>query len=242
MKTLKFGLVGVWIFVAVTFARAQTVDDIINKHINAMGGKDKISSIKTVYTEGDVEVMGQNATMTTYILNGKAFKSETEISGSKIIQCYTQTGGWMINPMSGQTSAVPVPKEQLRGQKSQFQVGGPLFDYAAQGSKAELLGTEDFNGAKDYKIKLTTSDSAVVTYYIDPTTYYISKAVTQVNMEGQDAETTIVFSDYKKTDYGFVYPMTLQLTVPQGFTLGITIKKVEINKDIDPQIFDMPKS
>jgi len=242
MKTLKTGLIFFVALTAFTGLRAQTADEIVNKYIAAIGGKDKLNSIKTVYLESSIEVMGNEASSNTYIVNGKAYKSETDFGGQKIIQCITEKGGWMINPMMGQTTAEELPKEQLKGSQAQFQVGGALVDYAAKGTTVELLGKEDVNGVSAYKLKLTTKDSAIVTYYIDPTTYYALKAVTIINANGQQAETSIVFSNYQKTDFGYVISMVQQLNLPQGISLTITNKKVEINKEIDPKIFEMPKS
>jgi outer membrane lipoprotein-sorting protein len=244
MKTRKLRLIAMSLLVGLASAHAQSVDDIIAKHVDAIGGKEKIDGIKSVYAEASMEVMGNNAPTVTTILVGKGYKSEMDFAGSKIVTCITPTFGWQINPMQGKTTADSIPADMMRGAKAQFdpgEPGSPLIDYAAKGNKVELEGTSDNNGVKDYKIKLTSKDSAVYTYYIDPTTYYIMKQEMTVSVQGQDALTTITFADYKKTDYGFVYPMTIQLTVPQGFTLNITSSKVVINKEIDPHIFDMPK-
>jgi hypothetical protein len=59
-------------------------------------------------------------------------------------------------------------------------------------------------------------------------------------MQGQPTEFTISFSDYKKTDFGVVIPYTVSLDMGQ-FNLKNTITKVEVNKTVDPSIFEMPK-
>jgi hypothetical protein len=242
MKFMKQALLLTAGLIALNMTYAQTADEIVNKVIDAMGGKEKISSIKTVYIESSLEVMGNEAPSTTYIVNGKAFKSETDFNGSKIIQCYTDTGGWALNPMQGQTTPEALPKEALKGNRSQFQVGGPLMDYAAKGNKIELMGRDTLNGVNTYKVKLTTADSSTNVYYIDPSTYYVLKTDIKGTFQGQDVETSILFSNYQKTDYGFVMAMSQQITLPQGFTISVTHKKIDINKDIDMKIFQMPKS
>ena len=181
--------------------------------------------------------MGNDAPVMTTVLNGKGFKSETEFNGSKIIQALNDKGGWMINPMAGSTTAQALPDDQYKAAKEQIYVGGELFNYTANGGKAELLGKE----GDLYKIKLTTKDSSETTYFVDAATYYVKKAVKKGDMMGQTVEITISFSDYQKTDFGFVIAHKIDTDMGGNFSFSATVKKVEINKEVDPKIFEMPK-
>ena len=222
-------------------APAQTADEIINKWIDAMGGRDKLGSIKTVYTEDDLNFMNNIVPRKTYKIDGKGFKSETDFSGQKIIDCYTVDSGWSVNPLAGVSAPADMPTEQVKVGQLQLYTAGPLYDYAAKGSKAELAGKEDLNGAAGYKLRLTSASGVEINFFIDSATYYILKEVTKMNTGGQDIEITTVNSDYRKTADGFVMPFLQEITLP-GLTLTITNKKVEINKEIDPDIFEKPKS
>lgn len=238
MKSFRVVMLAATALLAGFMAQAQTAEEIVSKHIDAIGGKDKINNIKTIYTEYDMDVMGTQAPGVTYMIANKGYRNEIDFGGQKIIQVFTDKGGWGINPMMGQTAPEPMPEEQVKANKGNLTPGGPLFDYATKGAKIELLGTEDVNGVKAHKLKLTTAEGNEMTYYIDPNTFYILKTVIKTNADGQEVETTANFSDYQKTDYGYVTPGTTELNLPQGFTLSIKTKKVEINKEIDPKIFE----
>jgi hypothetical protein len=237
MKRLKTSLLLLAAFFCSFSINAQTADDIIAKHLDAMGGKDKISQIKSLYTEGTVQVMGNDNPTTTTILNGKGFRSESDFNGQKFIQVFTDKGGWMVNPMMGGPGAQPLPDDAFKAGKGQIYIGGPFYDYVAKGTKVELLSKD----GSAYKMKVTTSDNVEATYYVDASTYYITKLVRKGNMQGQEIEVTINFSDYQKTDFGFVVPHTIA-TDMGNFQLSATISKVVVNKDVDPKIFEMPKS
>ena len=179
--------------------------------------------------------MGNQAPVTVYILNGKGFKSETDFNGSKIIQCYTDKSGWSVNPMAGGTDAQPMPDEMYKAGKASIYVGGALLDYASKDIKVELAGKEDGN----YKLKVM-SGIVETTYFIDPATWYITKTISKGEMMGQSIEITTSFSDYKKTDAGIVLPYSYN-TDMGNFSLASKVNKVEVNKEIDPKIFDIQK-
>jgi hypothetical protein len=234
---LKYCLLALLSTQGVLYVQAQTVDEVINKHIDAIGGKEKLSQIKSLYSEASVQVMGNDAPSTLTILNGKGYKLESEANGQKMVQCYTDKGGWMINPFAGGSDAQAIPSEVYKANEDEIYIGGPLVNYAAKGNKVELLAKED--GA--YRIKVTNKDSAESTYYIDPSTYYITKHVLKGNMMGQEVEITRSFSNYTKTDFGYVLPYSVEISYGGQFSLTSTVKKVLVNKEVDPKIFDMPK-
>ncbi|GAC1423772.1 MAG: hypothetical protein NVS9B7_13820 [Flavisolibacter sp.] len=220
---------------------AQSAEEIIKKHIEAMGGKEKINQIKSLQLESVMTVMGNEAPMKTTIVNGKGFKNEVDFNGTQIVQVFTDKGGWSVNPMMGASEPQQMPEDQYKLGKAEIYVGGPLYDYASKGNKAELKGTEKLNNVDAYKIALTSADNEVSTFYLDPSSYYILKVVRSLKMGGQEGETSSLFSNYKKTDFGFVVPYTVETSLPQGITLIANVKKVDVNKDIDSGIFDMPK-
>ncbi|HKP32049.1 MAG TPA: hypothetical protein VJT83_04960 [Chitinophagaceae bacterium] len=231
-------LAGIALCLSVT-ASAQTADEIITKHIAAIGGKDVIKSIKSQTIQADLSVMGSSLASNTTLLVGKGFKSVADFNGQEIIQVITPTGGWMVNPLAGQIDPQPLTDEQVKGGQSVLEIGGDLLDYAAKGSKVELVGKEKVESVDAFKIKLTNKDAKEIIYFIDPATYYVVKRESTANVQGQDMTTSATFSNFKKTDIGYVMPYTT--VTNQGFEITINVSKVEFNKEVDPKIFVMSK-
>lgn len=219
--------------------QAQTAEDVVNKHIAAIGGKDVISKIKSQVTESNINVMGSDLSATSTLLVGKGFKNVANFNGQEIVQVITPTSGWMINPLAGQTDPTPLPEDQLKSSQSALEVGGGLVNYKERGGKVDLAGTENIDGVAAIKVKLTSKDGKESFYYIDPATNYVIKHEATENVQGQEMTMASTFSNFKKTDIGLVVPYTTVRN--QGFEMTISILKVEFNKDVDPKIFDMPK-
>ena len=237
MKNSSRGFILFSLLTCAVSLSAQTADEIVQKHLAAVGGKEAISPVKSISMESSAQIMGNDAPSTTLILDGVGFKSETDFNGAKIVSCFNDKGGWMVNPMAGSSDPTPMSDDQYKLGKSQIFVGGPLYDYAAKGNKVELLGKDD----KTFKIKLTTKDDVESVYVIDAVTYLVKSQTSKGRMQDQDVDITTSFSDYRKTDSGYLLPYAIDVDFGGNFQLSIAVKKIELNKAIDPAVFEMPK-
>jgi len=240
MKTLKtLTLLFAAIFCSLS-SSAQTADEIIGKYIKAIGGKEKLTNITSVYTESTLDIMGMQGTIKTTTLNGKGMRQDMDIMGSIISTCYTDKGGWSMNPMTGSYSAEAMPEQQYNSGKDQINIGGQFLDYSAKGYTAELLGNETVNDINAFKIKITLPDSTSSVYFFDPETFFLIYSIQETDMQGQITTNEITFSDYKDIE-GYFMPHKLDMNIAGGqFTMAMNITKVELNNPVDEAIFNMP--
>lgn len=237
---MKFTLFTLATIMALNVLQAQSVDEIVSKHAEAIGGMEKIAQVKTVQLESTADVMGNESTTKTIIVNGKSFKSESNFNGQKIVQVVNGTSGWAINPFGGSNNPEALSEEQLKVGRDQVFVPDPLINYAEHGAKLELVGQEKVGDINAYKLKYTSKDNAETMYFIDPNTWHIVQAVKTGNMMGQEITIAAKYSDYRKTDFGISIPYSTIVDMGQ-FALTTNVKNVEINKPVDESIFEMGK-
>ncbi|HEV3412830.1 MAG TPA: hypothetical protein VG101_10140 [Puia sp.] len=219
---------------AFTTLRAQTADDIVNKYVTAIGGKDALSNVKSLVMTGTTSVMGNDGNSTVTLVVGKGYKSDMDFAGTKVINCITPTQGWTLNPFMGAATPTAIPDEQLKGGQIQLQLD-PLANAAALGYKVEFVGKD----SADFKLKLS-GNGQNITFFINQTTSLLDKFMTTVSGGGQSIDITISFSDYRKLDGGLMYPFSQTAEYPQA-TLAFAYKTATVNSTIDPSVFDMPK-
>jgi hypothetical protein len=237
MKKLSLVLSAIFALGGLMQLHAQTAEEILAKHIEAVGGKDKLAGVKTVKIDNKMEIMGGESPSSSVLLNGKAYKNEAEFNGQKMVSVVTDKGGWAINPMGGSGSPEAMPEDQAKLVRDQIYYH-PLFDYAARGGKVSLAGKEKVGTADAFKIVLTT-EAGITNYFIDPTSYLLVQSTRTASMMGQEMEITTSFSDYRKTDYGILVPYTTEMSFGGQFSMITKVQKVEINQPVDESIFQM---
>lgn len=219
----------------------QTVDEIIGKHINAIGGKDVIKQIKSLSTESTMSVMGMEMVTKSTTLNGFGLKQEMEVMGNSNITCYTKEGGWMVNPMAGSSEPTDMPKDQYEKGKMQIVIGEPFLNYPSNGFKAVLGEKEVVNGSEVFKITLTGPNNNSSDYFIDSQTFYLVRTIQQAEMQGMEMTTISTFSDFKKIDVGYVMAYKTDSNIGEQYQMESTLTKVEFNKSVSPDFFDKTK-
>jgi hypothetical protein len=217
-----------------TSVQAQTADDIVQKYVTALGGKDAVNSVKSLLVAGNSQVMGADGNTTVSLVVGKGYRSESDFGGQKVINCVTPTSGWGENDFVGATVPTAIPAEAVKAGQTQLQFA-PLANYAANGYSVEYSGKD----SADYKLKMTANGQSL-NFYINQKTYLLDKLVTIVSAMGQEVEITLSFSDYRKIDGGAMFPFAETIDYPQA-SVAVTIKTVTVNSTIDPTVFDLPK-
>ena len=226
--------------------QAQTVDDVINKYVDALGGKDKLNGIKSIYEEG-VTVLpnGNELTIKTWKVQDKLFRREVQFGMGGQTTIITNKEGWRSNPRNGGAFEA-IPEDRVKQQQSELDCVSPLIDDAAKGHTAELAGKEQVDGVECYKIKLTTKSGSPITYYIDPKTWYVIRE-TRTGGGGApggagrpggnnsgDNTVNINYSNYQKTEDGYIFPFTVGMG---GQGQSLTFEKIEINKPVDAKLY-----
>lgn len=232
MKIYKLCLLGIFALVSTFSAFSQTADEIVDKHLAAIGGKENWKKINSIVSAGNLKVQGAEVDVTLTILNGKGMRQDISVMGMTGYQIMTPTAGWNYMPFQGQSKPEAVTEEDLKLGADQLDAQGVFVDYKDKGHIVEYLGKDDVEGTETHKLRLTHKSGKVETVFIDPVSYYIIRTVTKQKANGQEMEVTTNLSNYKKLDSGIVLPMSIGL--PFG---EMVITKVEVNKPVDEKIF-----
>jgi hypothetical protein len=223
--------------ITVNFSQAQKVDEIINKYIGALGGKQKLLSINTLKMEGDMNLRGRKLTVLNSAINGVGYRTDIKIPSvpggkANAFQIMMPTMGWRYFPSQGNKTPVASNEAEIKAGQYLLDLQSTLLNYREKGSKVELMGKEKLDSADCYKLKLTYKSGVTAIIYIDATTYYKVKTIITQVVDGKPAEVAIVFGDFKKNPQGYVYPFS-QTTA----TGTIVYSSIEVNKPLDAALF-----
>jgi hypothetical protein len=238
LKYLCFSLA---LFATVSVS-SQTAEEIVNKNVKAMGGKDKLNAIKSMKMSGKLKVQGMELPMTMYLKKPNTMRSETTVQGMNIISAYESKSktGWMINPLSGDKKAQKMNQEQTTEMEDTGDMMvGPLTNYKEKGSTVELIGKEDMEGTEVFKIMLTKKNKDVVYYYIDASTFLILKETSKVKFQDKEIEAETYYSNYK-TINGITLATTSEQKSGGQLQEQITMDKIEFDVPMDDALFAMP--
>lgn len=214
--------------------QAQSVDEIVNKHIEAIGGKENWKKVNTLKSEASLSVQGMDIPLTMYQVHNKAVKQEYVVMNMTAYTIMRKDSGWNYMPFNGQTKPEPMTAEELKTGADQLDIQGELLDYAAKGHKVELIGKEDVDGTEAFKLKVTRKTGNEIIYFIDPSTFYAIRTISKMKVNGQEMEQTMNMSNYKKLPEGIVLPFTMESTT---IPAPIIISKITVNGKIDDSVF-----
>ncbi len=221
---------------------AQTAEEIVNKHIEAIGGVEKWNAVKTLQMTNRIGMGGMDVAAKTTILVGRGMRSEVSVMGQQMITVVDGDAGWMLRPamMGGNGSPEDMPSAVVKQSKSQMEVGGPLFNAKQKGLTIELVGKEKVDKVEAFKLNITNKEGEQTQVFVSPTTFYAIKVTAKRLVQGQEVNMDISFSDFKTVD-GLVFAYTTEMPNPaMGGNMTIETEEVKVNLKVDETILQKP--
>lgn len=160
-------------------AQSQTADSIINRFIEANGGKERLNAINTLQVQSilNMEQMGMSINITSIKQKNKLFRiqSSNPMASEDSYTCITDTAGYSYTPAinspmgSIDATLIKFTPEELAEQQYQTDCSGffaQLVDYASKGCIASFTGTEKVADIVCDKVKLKTKSGQEMVYFI----------------------------------------------------------------------------
>jgi outer membrane lipoprotein-sorting protein len=182
--------------------------------------------------EGDIDANGQQIQIKNWWVCNKAMRTQYTLMGMTGYSIVTKDSGWNYNPFNGQKQAEPMTADMVKTLQVELDIQSPLLDYKTKGYKLAYKGKDDMDGSDVYKLELVVNDSEIITYFIDPASYFILRQKTKSKVNGKEENAQEDFSNYQKSPDGYVFPMNVN---SEGGEVKFTV--IKVNTDIDSGLF-----
>ena len=156
----------------------QEAGDIMNRMIEAQGGRKVLEALKDTTISGTMELIqqGMNATMTMYQKEPNLMRMDIEIMGMVITQAFDGQKGWFLNPQTG--AAQDMDENMNKEFKRQALGNDSLLNPAKYGISYAFKGKEKVGDKECLVLEQTMSDGHKSTLYLDPDTYLMARSKT----------------------------------------------------------------
>jgi len=212
-------------------------DVILDKYVEATGGKSAYEKVHTEKWTGTFEFVGKGVKGAVTAYRSEPNKSVTLVELEGIGNMQDGTDGetaWTLSSLQGprikqgDERAVTMREALLRA---------PV-EWRKLYKNAETTGVENVDDQACYKVVLTPNEGKPETRYFDKKSNLLIKLTMQLASPMGDIPTETVLSDYKEQN-GLTAPRKVhQKALGQEFL--ITINQVEYNVDMPKDRFDLP--
>jgi hypothetical protein len=228
------------VMLAPAMLRAQTVDEVIAKNIQAHGGLEKMKTVNTLRNTSKLSFGAFRAAAIQENKRPDKVREEFIIQGLAQVQAYDGKAAWQISPFEGRKDPQLMTAEDAKSLIVDADIDGPLVDYKEKGHKAELMGHDSVEGTDCYKVRLSMKNGDVRYYYLDADSFLELKLEVQTTIRGTLQESETYFGDYEQVN-GIYYPFAVE-SAQKGSEQRqkLSVEKVEINVPLDDARFVMP--
>jgi hypothetical protein len=229
--------------IAAVPAGAQTVDELVTRHIAARGGYDKLKAIQTLKITRTVATPFSDVKVIVYKKRPQLFRAEqgpADGSVPLVPRGIDTIGAWDVirGKVERRPEAASAETRELDGD-----FDGLLVDWKEKGHTVTYAGPEKLPGGDTHKLSVKTRSGAVRTIYLDAATFLERRQVGVLNLPGgRQFDVVIDYGNYQEIE-GVKFPFDINedRTGKEPSLSYVTYtEKIEANLPLDDGLFGPP--
>lgn len=224
--------------------KTLTVDDIIQKNIEARGGAENWAKVENIIMEGIYVSFSEAEPFKIWRQRPDLYRFDSTRIKKFVVHSYDGQKAWWINPLMGpkfETAQVISSQGNLDKVTLRERYFEPVFwNYTEKSHQVELEENEIFDDKDCYKLKVTLVDSTIEFWYIDAESFLEIGMTGDTYDFGMKNSMEMFFGNYEDVD-GLKFPFLIESEYGTRYR-STEIENIEINTEIDPSVFVMPES
>ncbi len=212
------------------------IDEIIARNIQARGGMNKLTGIRTIRAVYSTEEDGKPIRLVEMQKRPHKLRRNISVGKNTIIFAYDGSTAWQFSSSRGTPS--PAPADLALELKEEADIDGSLVNYKEKGSTVELTGREKINGTDVYNLKITLREGQVRNIYLDARSFLEVKETGFYQQAGKRIDFVTIFRDYRPVE-GILFPFVIEQKAGDEENQSTYLKKIELNLPIADSVFTM---
>ncbi len=219
-----------------------TLDQVIARNTEAMGGREKIEAVQAVEVSLHIKDPGFEVDGVYYAARPGRMRIDIMADGKRVyMERFDGDKGWQWNGKEEKEEGA-TPTAALR---HGIELPGNLFglhEMQARGHRLELSGREQIDGVEYYVIHVTFADGYETSLFVDPRTWRITRR-RDVRALHPDADPTTTTIESRKSDWRQVNGVWFafageDVDLKTGKVIETTtVKEIKVNPPIDAAMF-----
>ena len=219
-------------------ADADSVDEIVAKHVAARGGLESWQAVETMKITGTYTGFSIPAPFTLYRARPAKIWWDHMLGDKPVLIGGDQGAYWWIHGWFNPDKAEKLKPLDANVTSQDAEFATPFFDYKARGFSVDYAGEGALEGQRGLMLKLTRKTGKEETWYLDPETYLEFGRISKGSDFGTELDQTTFFSDFREVN-GLQIPHLIETEFRTRHRV-MEIESVDINPPVDKDIFVMP--
>ena len=211
-----------------------SVDDVLAKYLDAIGGAARIDAVKSRVVKGTVDVVG--------VSRGGKFETYTQAPNKIASLTEAHPMGSLRDGFNGQTGWSRtaaglriLKKDEVAAMQRTGDFYGQLKLKAAY-AKITLAGTSKIGYREVYVLDMQAATGAAERLYLDTQTYLPVRSNVFFRLGNISGIIEMYYDDWREVD-GIKYPFSVSASNSKA-TMVFTVQEVRHNVQIDPKVFE----